>query len=148
MSKGRRWTALIAGLLVMALVACGSDDDGDSGGSAADAAAGQSATSAAGAGDQGEQEGVVKVENQDPGGSGTYKFVPSDFKFKQGEAVTLSMTGETEFHTFTVDELEIDESVNAGETTTFTVTFDRPGTYRLYCIPHEAFGMEGTITIE
>ena len=85
--------------------------------------------------------------NQDAGGSGDYKFAPSDFKFKRGEAVTFIMTAETEFHTFTVDELAIDESVSAGETTTFTHTFDKPGTYRLICIPHESLGMVGKLVV-
>ncbi len=91
--------------------------------------------------------GVVEVVNQDAGGSGKYNFVPSDFKFKRGEAVTFTMTAEAEFHTFTVDELGIDESVDAGDSVTFTDTFDRPGSYKLICIPHEALGMVGRIVV-
>ena len=86
---------------------------------------------------------VVSVVNQDQGGSGEYKFVPSDFTFSVGETVTFSMVGETEFHTFTVDDLGIDEAVDGGATVTFTVTFDKAGTFKLICIPHEAFGMTG-----
>jgi plastocyanin len=29
----------------------------------------------------------------------------------------------------------------------FSVTFDRPGTYRYFCIPHESSGMKGTIVV-
>ena len=45
---------------------------------------------------------VVSVVNQDQGGSGEYKFVPSDFTFSVGETVTFSMVGETEFHSIPV----------------------------------------------
>lgn len=91
---------------------------------------------------------VVKVENQDIGGSGEYIFVPSEFNFKVGQTVTFEMSAETEFHTFTVDELDIDEEVNAGEIVTFTYTFDSPGRFELICIPHLAFGMTGVIVVE
>ena len=90
---------------------------------------------------------VVMVENQDPGGTGEYKFVPKDFTFKVGDTITFEMSGETEFHTFTVDELGIDEVVDGGEEVTFEVTFDRPGEFELICITHQAFGMIGTITV-
>jgi plastocyanin len=91
---------------------------------------------------------VVTVVNQDPGGSGEYQFIPSEFTFGVGDTVTFQMSGETEFHTFTVDDLGIDEAVDGGETVTFTVTFDKAGTFELICIPHEAFGMKGTITVQ
>ena len=58
------------------------------------------------------------------------------------------MTAQKEFHTFTIDEIEIDEVVDGGQTTKFQISFDRPGVFRFYCIPHEAFGMVGTITVE
>ena len=90
----------------------------------------------------------VSVVNQDPGGSGEYKFSPSEFKFGVGETVQFSITAETEFHTFTVDELDIDVSLSGGETETLVFTFDTAGEYKLYCIPHEALGMETTITVE
>ena len=91
---------------------------------------------------------MVKVKNLDQGGTGEYKFVPSEFEFEVGETVTFEMSGETEFHTFTVDDLDIDESVDGGQTVTFTVKFDKAGTFELICIPHEAFGMMGTITVK
>ena len=31
---------------------------------------------------------------------------------------------------------------------TFEVTFDEPGTYDYFCIPHEGSGMKGTIIVE
>jgi plastocyanin len=31
---------------------------------------------------------------------------------------------------------------------TFSVTFDTPGTYRYYCIPHRSEGMTGTVIVK
>lgn len=91
---------------------------------------------------------VVKVVNQDVAGSGKYQFVPSKLQFKLNETVTFEIVAETEFHTFTVDDLGIDESADGGKTVRFTYTFDKPGTFELICIVHEAFGMVGEIVVE
>ena len=82
------------------------------------------------------------------GGSGEYRFDPAEFTFTEGQEVTFAIVAETEFHTFTVDELEIDVEIEAGETEMFTYTFDKPGTYELICIPHQAQGMVGEIVVE
>lgn len=64
--------------------------------------------------------------------------------------VTIDLTGTDEIgHDFTIDELDLKETVAPGETATFS--FDgEPGTYTFYCsIPgHRDAGMEGTITIK
>ena len=89
-----------------------------------------------------------EVTLADPGGSGTYSFDPTDLTFDVGETVTLALNSESEFHTFTVDGLGIDESVGGGETATLTFTFNEAGTFELICVPHEALGMVGTITVK
>ena len=86
--------------------------------------------------------------NRDLGGSGEYRFDPAEFRFETGQEVTFALAAETEFHTFTVDELEIDVSIDAGETIPFTFTFNRPGTFELICIPHQNLGMVGEIVVE
>ena len=88
----------------------------------------------------------VKIVNQDTGGSGKYQFSPSDLTFKVGEKVEFTLLGETEFHTFTVDDLGIDESLDAGEEVVFTFTFDTAGTFDLICLAHPQ--MTGAITVE
>ena len=160
----RRRLLLVAAatILSVSLVACGS------GGEEKPTSTGSSPPAAAGApqakpgpsptaspaeepvpADSGEpQSGIVEILNQDPGGSGEYKFVPSELEFKLGETVTFVISAETEFHTFTVDDLGIDQSVNAGETVTLTYTFDKAGTFKLICIPHESFGMVGEIVVQ
>jgi plastocyanin len=89
-----------------------------------------------------------EVTLADPGGSGTYSFDPTDLTFDVGETVTLALKSESEFHTFTVDGLGIDESVDGGETASLTFTFEEAGTFELICVPHEALGMVGTITVK
>lgn len=91
---------------------------------------------------------VVKVTNHDVAGSGAYRFEPKDFVFKIGEAVTFQVTAESEFHTFTVDELGIDLALDPGKTVEKTFTFSRAGSFKLYCIPHQALGMVGTFTVQ
>ena len=89
----------------------------------------------------------VSVNLEDIGGSGEYQYDPSEMTFGAGETVTFTLTSETEFHTFEVDDLDIYWEVDAGDTQTFTFTFDSPGTYELICTPHSAQGMQGTITV-
>ena len=90
----------------------------------------------------------VEIVSEDPGGSGEYRFNPSELDFRVGETVTFSMTAESDFHTFTVDDLGVDESAAGGETATFTFTFDQVGIFELICIPHQVFGMVGTISVQ
>ncbi|MCH7744555.1 MAG: cupredoxin domain-containing protein [Chloroflexi bacterium] len=97
-----------------------------------------------------DQEGTpIAVSLQDPGGTGEYRFGPSEFTFSVGETVTFTLSSDTEFHTFTVtnDEIDIDVDVDSGATETVTFTFDQAGTFQLICIPHERLGMVGTITV-
>ena len=90
----------------------------------------------------------VEVTAEDPGGSGAYAFDPDELTFSVGETVEFTITSETEFHTFTVDELGIDQAIRGSETAVVTFTFDEAGTFELICIPHEALGMVGTITVQ
>lgn len=89
----------------------------------------------------------ISVEMQDIGGSGEYVYSPSEMSFSVGETVTFSLTSETEFHTFEVDDLDIYVEVDAGDTATYTFTFDEAGTFELICTPHSPQGMVGTITV-
>ena len=77
-----------------------------------------------------------------------YRFEPVDFTFTVGETVTFTLTSENEYHSFTVDDLDIYVDVEAGDTQTLTFTFDEPGTYELICVPHTTQGMVGTITVQ
>ena len=93
----------------------------------------------------------LTVTNRDLAGSGVYEFDPSDLNFTLGETVCFTQVGETEYHTFTVDELgidfDVDASVEPGASSEFTHTFDQAGTFQLVCLVHELDGMVGTITV-
>lgn len=91
---------------------------------------------------------AVVVALNDSGGRGPFAFEPAEFTFDAGEPVSLTLISESQFHTFTVGELGVDVSVNGGETVSVSFTFDEPGTYELICIPHQALGMKGTVTVQ
>ena len=84
----------------------------------------------------------------DNGGAGPFAYEPVDLTFAVGEIVNFTFIGEDAFHTFTVPDLDIDVEVEAGETTGLDFKFEVAGTYELTCIPHEALGMVGTITVQ
>lgn len=88
------------------------------------------------------------VNMEDVLGSGEYKFDPTDMTFSVGETVTFTLTSESEYHTFEVEELDIFVEVEAGDLQTFTFTFDEAGAYELICVPHLTQGMIGTITVQ
>jgi plastocyanin len=89
----------------------------------------------------------VDVVGRDLSSSGLYTFDPEDITVCAGDTVTFKITSETEFHTFTVEALDIEVDVWAGETVELTFTFDKAGTYELICRPHQSVGMTGTITV-
>ncbi len=88
------------------------------------------------------------VRLNDNGGAGPFGYDPLDLTFSNGEIVNFTLIGEAAFHTFTVSDLDIDVEIEAGETVGLDFVFDVPGTYELICIPHEALGMVGTITVQ
>ena len=142
--------AAVVVLGMASVAACGGGESEDSAHTAEPAKATTQATAAAttaSASELASGDDVVKVVNEDPGGSGEYQFSQPELTFSVGDTVTFQVSAETEFHTFEVDELGISKEMEAGQTIEFEVTFDKAGTYKLYCVPHEALGMTGTITV-
>lgn len=90
----------------------------------------------------------VTVKLTDANGLGPFEFAPADFSFSAGDVANFTFVAESQLHTFTVDDLDIDVTVGGGETVEFSFTFDKPGTYELVCIPHRVLGMVGTITVQ
>lgn len=95
-------------------------------------------------------------------------FEPQTITVAVGDEVTWDNTS-TEHHTVTAEESSLPsgaayfssggapgedaanddlsaELVGPGET--YSHSFDTPGTYRYYCIPHKGAGMTGTIVVE
>jgi plastocyanin/peroxiredoxin len=89
----------------------------------------------------------IGVQLTDGGGQGPFAFSPAAFSFSAGDTVNFTVAAESVFHTFTVDDLGIDVVIDGGDIIGFSFTFDKPGTYELICIPHQALGMVGTITV-
>jgi len=87
----------------------------------------------------GEVVNVIMTENP-------HTFQPDGFDFKVGTTYKLTFAP-PELHTFTVDELNVDVSINAGEAVVFEFTPAQTGTFDLICIPHEALGMVGKIRV-
>lgn len=114
---------------------------------------------------------LVSCGGSDPGvvtASPGRVFTPDEATVAVGDTVTWEIEGD-EAHTITAYEDELPEGatyfasggfeseedakdnlaeglIEGGDTYEFT--FDQPGTYRYYCIPHEADGMVGTIVVE
>lgn len=80
--------------------------------------------------------------------SGSFFFSPNVIEVEAGREVEVTINAKGT-HTFTIDELGVDETTSTGSTTV-TFTPDTPGTYTFYCaIPgHRSQGQEGTLIVK
>jgi plastocyanin len=122
------------GLLVLAAttfaIACGDDDDAPA------KSIGATTTEAAAA-------TKTTIEAAD------FKFTPTGFDAQSGKAVTVTIknVGKAQ-HTFTVDEFNVDKTVDAGQSVDVTFTPDRDGDFTFYCRFHgQSNGMKGTVSV-
>lgn len=95
------------------------------------------------------------------GMTNTLQFTPDTVRVQVGETVRWENSSVV-VHTVTADpeEATLEESVrlpegaspfdsgNMDPKETFEYTFEVPGTYRYFCIPHEATKMYGTVIVE
>jgi plastocyanin len=142
----KRWAwialAVALGLVSMVLVAsCGGSDDEESSGS------GTTTIGDVAANDHGSKdvsgESKVEVELDDD------YFEPTVLEGKAGERVTLELKNEgSNEHNLTIDELNIDQDVEAGDETEIEVTFPDSGTLTFYCKYHRGQGMAGAFRTE
>lgn len=142
----KRWAwiafAVALGLVSMVLVAsCGGSDDEQSSGS------GTTTIGDVAANDHGSKdvsgESKVEVELDDD------YFEPTVLEGKAGERVTLELKNEgSNEHNLTIDELKIDQDVEAGDETEIEVTFPDSGTLTFYCKYHRGQGMAGAFRTE
>jgi plastocyanin len=144
-----RRLALALTLGVLGVAGCGGDDDQANDGSAQRSPTGKEATPAAGA----NGSAVVDMNDQ-------LAFEPKEIEVAAGEKVTWRNVGKMA-HTVTADKSKAADpslvSVPAGtkewdsglvsEGESFSRTFQKPGTYRYICIPHEGAGMVGTVVV-
>jgi plastocyanin len=81
---------------------------------------------------------IVDMEN--------FAFGPETITATAGEVSFYVTNNDSARHTFTVDELGVDESIAPGQSK--QITFDtKAGTFRFYCKPHDP-GMEGELTVQ
>ena len=85
--------------------------------------------------------------------TGALTFEPDEITVEPGQTVRFTVRNDSSFfHTFTIavstakETILTDVALGGGETKTATVTFpDEPADLYLFCRPHEAAGMHGTI---
>ena len=93
---------------------------------------------------------TVILEGTIATGGGT--FVPDTLEMEAGKTYTIELIGRDEFHTWSVEDptegFVANVSLVAEATETIQFTAPAAGTYRVICIPHEAYGMLGTIVVK
>ena len=92
---------------------------------------------------QGTTSGAVSLEQDD------FYFQPTTLEGEAGKPLQVALKNEGQAsHTFTIDSLNIDQTVKPGETMTVSVTPKAGGDLPFYCRFHKASnGMQGTITV-
>ena len=91
-------------------------------------------------------EGEATIVARDAGGSGVYGFDPPSFFVRLREPLILTLQSETESHTFTIDPLDIDQPIPAGEASELEVTFRQSGSYTFACSIHPQ--MTGVVHVQ
>jgi plastocyanin len=75
---------------------------------------------------------------------GRYSFDPTFVHATPGAKVTVTVTNAGSVpHTFTIDALGIDDTLQPGDSKTVTFTLPSSGATRFYCRFHSGFGMQG-----
>ena len=143
-----RRLALALTLGALGVAGCGGDDEADDG-SARESSSPQQPSRA----ESGERAAVVDMNDQ-------LAFEPKQIEVTAGEKVTWKNVGKVA-HTVTADKSKVADpslvSVPAGtkewnsgfvgEGESFLRSFEKPGTYRYVCIPHEGAGMVGSVVV-
>jgi plastocyanin len=85
----------------------------------------------------------------------SYEFEPDTIRVQAGQTVEFVVSSPDIYHTFTIKESRqaTQNIVNLDvhperEPARVRHTFEKPGEFYLYCIPHEGLGMTGTIIVE
>jgi plastocyanin len=75
-------------------------------------------------------------------------FDPKELTAKAGQPLTVELQNNGNApHTFTIDALNIEETLDPGQKATVTLTPKQDGTMQFYCRFHRSQGMEGTLTV-
>ena len=79
----------------------------------------------------------------------TFQFNPGGIAFEPGDEVTIRLRSADMGHTLTIDALNVNVDIPAGDTTSAQLNGVSEGTYTFYCsVPgHRQQGMEGTLSV-
>jgi plastocyanin len=89
------------------------------------------------------KKGKVKIEADD------YNFNPTFLKAKPGTTVTVSLKNDTKTqHTFTIDTLGIDQTLNPDQKATVTLTLPATGATNFFCRFHGPNGSQGDLGMQ
>ena len=88
---------------------------------------------------QGQEEVTVRMEDN--------FFAPANITVEPGTTVTWVQSGDNPHTTTSYDGLWDSGMIEGGSGGTFSFTFEEPGTYEYFCIPHEDLGMVGSVTV-
>jgi uncharacterized cupredoxin-like copper-binding protein len=175
MMKGTLTVAALVLVLALALTSCGggaSSSGGSSGsGSATSGKATTGETSSGGSEGYGSSSSAATTSGASGGAIKTVVIKETEFKLSPS-SVTLSTPGTYTFkaenkgstqHSLEIEgkglkseegseggEAELEQVLNPGQSGVLTVTFQRPGTYEMYCPVdgHEQEGMKGEVVVK
>src|SRR5215217_8100039 len=74
-------------------------------------------------------------------------FDQANITVEPGTTVTWVQSGNNPHTTTSYDGLWDSGMIEGGSGGTFSFTFEEPGTYDYFCIPHESLGMIGSVTV-
>jgi plastocyanin len=74
-------------------------------------------------------------------------FDPANITVEPGTTVTWVQSGDNPHTTTSYDGLWDSGMIEGGSGGTFSFTFEEPGTFDYFCIPHESLGMIGSVTV-
>ena len=94
----------------------------------------------------GSDEVTVSVGAEANGGA--FGFDPAAVEVSPGTTVVWEWTGSGGSHNVVAEDGTFESELTKESGHTFEYTFEEPGTYDYYCIPHKSVGMVGRIVVE
>jgi plastocyanin len=148
-ARGFPVVVVAAAALAQVASACGQQQEGSAGGGGGGGGeeaggsieiAGQAATDHGSMDVTGTEEVDLEMDN--------FNFEPTVLEGEAGQTLTFELENEGDVtHTFTIDELEVDEEVQPGDKGEAEVTFPDSGALVFYCRFHQSGGMLGALSV-
>jgi plastocyanin len=107
-----------------------------------------SAVSSATTSSSGDTPANVKGKSTFDLSQNNFFFSPSTLSGTAGQKLTITVTNEGSVpHTFTIDSLNVDVTLNPGASQQVDVTFPQSGSVQFYCRFHKTQGMVGSLEV-